>query len=109
MYRCLERKKQKRLNKKMLKGWNINVEGKYKKLKKYLMDKIDILEKMREIAAISDPDRLEKLDMEWNLRNMVAAEGIKRKQIARDRFINEGDENNTRYFQLIAKGKKKKS
>jgi hypothetical protein len=100
-------KTKKRLEK-MLKGWNINVEGKYKKLKKYLMDKIDILEKMREIAGISDSERLEKLDMEWNLRNMVAEEGIKRKQIARDRFINEGDEN-TRYFHLIAKGKKKKS
>jgi hypothetical protein len=25
--------------------------------------------------------RLEKLDMEWNLKNMVAEEGIKRKQL----------------------------
>jgi hypothetical protein len=29
----------------MLKGWNINVEGKYLKLKKDLMEKIDILDK----------------------------------------------------------------
>jgi hypothetical protein len=29
----------------MLKGWNINVEGRYLKLKKELMDKIDILDK----------------------------------------------------------------
>jgi hypothetical protein len=41
-------------------------------------------------------------------KKMMAEEGIKRKQIARDRFINEGDEN-TRYFQLIAKERKKKS
>jgi hypothetical protein len=38
---------------------------------------------------------------------MMAEEGIKRKQIARDRFINEGDEN-TRYFQVIAKGRKRR-
>jgi hypothetical protein len=47
----------------MLKGWNINVEGKYKKLKKDLMDKIAILEKRNEYAGISDSERLEKLDM----------------------------------------------
>jgi hypothetical protein len=29
----------------MLKGWNINVEGRYLKLKKDLMSKIDILDK----------------------------------------------------------------
>ena len=29
----------------MLKGWNINVEGRYLKLKKDLMEKIDILDK----------------------------------------------------------------
>jgi hypothetical protein len=38
---------------------------------------------------------------------MMAEEGCKRKQIARDIFINEGDEN-TRYFQLIAKGRKRR-
>jgi hypothetical protein len=29
----------------MLKGWNINVEGRYLKFKKDLMEKIDILDK----------------------------------------------------------------
>ena len=29
----------------MLKGWNINVEGRYLKLKKELIEKIDILDK----------------------------------------------------------------
>jgi hypothetical protein len=31
--------------KKMLKGWNINVEGQYKNLKKYYMDKVEVLDK----------------------------------------------------------------
>jgi hypothetical protein len=51
----------------MLKGWNINVEGRYLKLKKDLMEKIDILDKKFEIMGISDSERIEKLDMEWNL------------------------------------------
>jgi hypothetical protein len=55
--------------------------------------------------GISDFERLDKLEMELNLKNMMAEEGCKRKQTARDRFINEGDEN-TRYFHLIAKGRK---
>jgi hypothetical protein len=38
---------------------------------------------------------------------MMVEECCKRKQMARDKFINEGDEN-SRYFHLIAKGKRRK-
>jgi hypothetical protein len=91
----------------MLKGWNINVEGRYSKLKKDLMYKIDILDKRSEVMGISDYEILENFEMEWNLKNMMAEEGCKRKQIVRDRFINEGDEN-TRYFHLMVKGRKRR-
>jgi hypothetical protein len=40
---------------------------------------------------------LEKLYLEWNLRIIVAEEGVKRKQTARDSYIVEWDEN-TKYF-----------
>jgi hypothetical protein len=52
----------------MLKGWNINVEGRYSKLKKELMCKIDILGKRNEIMGISDYESLKKLELEWNLK-----------------------------------------
>jgi hypothetical protein len=45
--------------------------------------------------------------MEWNLKNLMVEECCKRKQMAREKFINEGDEN-FRYFYLIAKGKRRK-
>jgi hypothetical protein len=48
----------------MLKGWNINVEGRYLKLKKDLMSKIDILDKRCEILGISDAERIKKLELE---------------------------------------------
>jgi hypothetical protein len=57
--------------------------------------------------GISNYERLGKLELEWNLKNMMAEEGCKRKQTAREKFINEGDEN-TRYFHLIAKGRKRR-
>jgi hypothetical protein len=91
-----------------LKGWNINVEGRYSKLKKELSQKIDFMDKKSESIGISHEERLEKLDLEWNLKNLMVEECYKRKQMAREKFINEGDEN-SRYFHLIAKGKKKKS
>jgi hypothetical protein len=58
----------------MLKGWNINVVGHYKKLKKNLISKIDILDKASEISGLSEVDRLEKLDLESNLRKIVDEE-----------------------------------
>jgi hypothetical protein len=57
--------------------------------------------------GISNYERLGKLELEWNLKNMMAEEGCKRKQTVREKFINEGDEN-TRYFHLIAKGRKRR-
>jgi hypothetical protein len=45
--------------------------------------------------------------MEWNLKILMVEECCKRKQMAREKFINEGDEN-SRYFHLIAKGKRRK-
>jgi hypothetical protein len=65
------------------------------------LQKIDSLDKKSESTGISVSERLEKLDMEWNFKNMMAEEGCKKKQMAREKFINEGDEN-SRYFHLRA-------
>jgi hypothetical protein len=45
--------------------------------------------------------------MEWNIKKLMVEECCKRKQMAREKFIDEGDEN-SRYFHLIAKGKEEK-
>jgi hypothetical protein len=50
---------------------------------------------------------LEKLDLEMNLRKMVDEENIRLKQKARDKFMLNGDEN-SKYFHLLAKHKKRK-
>jgi hypothetical protein len=91
----------------MLKGWNINVEGHYKELKKNLISKIDILDKASEVSGLSETDRLEKLDLEMNLRKFVDEKNIRLKQKARDKFMLDGDENSM-CFHLLAKHKKRK-
>jgi hypothetical protein len=65
------------------------------------------MDKKSESIGISHEERLEKLDLEWNLKNLLVEECCKRKQMARENFINECDEN-SRYFHLIAKGKKRR-
>jgi hypothetical protein len=65
----------------MLKGWNINVEGRYLKLKKDLMEKIDILDKKCENMGISDSERIEMLDMEWNLKKIMEEEICKKNKL----------------------------
>ena len=93
--------------KQMLKGWNINIEGQYKKLKKELLDKIEMFDKISEVCGLSENDRMEKLDLELTLKKLVDEENIKVKQRARDKFILDGDEN-SRYFHLLAKCKRRK-
>jgi hypothetical protein len=93
--------------KQMLKGWNINVEGHYKNMKKELMTKIDNLDNISELVGLSEGDRMEKLGLELNLKKLVDEEGIKLKQRARDKFILDADEN-SKYFHLLAKCKRRK-
>ena len=91
----------------MLKGWNINVEGHYKKLKRDYMEKIEVLDKKSELYELLEADRLLKLDFEMYLRNLVSEGGVKLKQRAQDKFTLEGDEN-SKFFHLLAKCKRRK-
>jgi hypothetical protein len=93
--------------KQMLKGWNINVEGHYKNMKKDLMTRIENLDNISEMVGLSEDAMMEKLGLELNLKKLVDEEGLKLKQRARDKFILDGDEN-SKYFHLLAKGKRRK-
>lgn len=67
------KEKVKRL-KKMLKGWNLNVEGSYKKIKKELTRKINELEIKSESLALSPAEKQTKFDFERKLKTIVSEE-----------------------------------
>lgn len=85
--------------KKTLKGWNINEEGKIKKMAMELRKKINILDTKTERLDLSEKEKDEKMNQELQLRNILLEQEIKMKQRARERCIIEGDEN-TKYFDL---------
>ena len=45
------------------------------------MEKIDILDKKCDIMGISDYERIEKLDMEWNLKKITEEEICKKNKL----------------------------
>jgi hypothetical protein len=48
------------------------------------MEKIDILDKKCEIMGISDSERIEKLDMEWNLKRSWKKKFVKKTNCQRE-------------------------
>ena len=58
-----------------------------------------------ESTNLSDEEKDEKLDYEFQLKNLLLEEETKMKQIAREKNVIAGDEN-TKYFHLKANGKK---
>jgi hypothetical protein len=45
------------------------------------MSKIDILDKRSEILGISDAERIEKLELEWNIKKIMEKEGCKKRKL----------------------------
>jgi hypothetical protein len=86
----------------MLKGWNINVEGHYKNMKKDLMTRIENLDNISEMVGLSEGDRMEKLGLELNLKKLVDEEGIKLKQSSRQ--IHFGWRREFKIFSFIGQG-----
>ena len=49
------------------------------------MEKIDILDKKCEVMGISDAERIEKLDLEWNLKKIMEEEICKKENKQREK------------------------
>jgi hypothetical protein len=91
-----------------LRGWAKNISSQYKKEKKEILNTLDILDKNAENA----PLQLEELNIKQCLNNRLARllceEEIKWYQRVKVKELLEGD-SNTKYFQLIANGKHRKT
>jgi hypothetical protein len=77
------KEKVKRL-KRVLKGWNINEEGKNRRKINILKQKLNRLDIQSETRTLSEVEKEEKLEYELQLKNLLEEE-TKMKQIAREK------------------------
>jgi hypothetical protein len=91
-----------------LKGWAKNISGQYKKEKKEILNILDDLDKKAEISALETHERDLKQFLKNRLAELLREEDIKWYQWAKVKELLEGD-SNTKYFQLIANGKYRKT
>jgi hypothetical protein len=91
-----------------LRGWVKNQNGAYKKEKKELMDRLDQLDKKAETTVLQQHEvNLKHCLKEW-LGVLLRQEEIKWHQRSKTNHLLKGD-NNTKYFQLVANGKRRKT
>jgi exonuclease III len=91
-----------------LRGWAKNTSGQYKKEKKEILNTLDGLNKKEENISLH-PDEINlKQFLNNRLAELLREEEIKWYQRAKVKELLEGD-SNTKYFQLIASGKHRKT
>jgi hypothetical protein len=91
-----------------LRGWAKNVSGAYKKEKKDLLDKLDSLNKKAKHTLLSSQERDLKCCLNNRLAQLLREEEVKWYQFAKTKNLLQGDMN-TKYFQLLANGKHRKT
>jgi exonuclease III len=90
-----------------LRGWAKNMAGAYKKEKKELMRKSEELDKKAETQLLSQREWDLKQSISERLGQLLREEELKWFQRAKTTKILKGD-SNTKYFQMVANGKKGK-
>ena len=105
----LERRQAKiRRLRQFLRGWAKQTSGTYKKEKKALLEKLDLLDKKAESTLLTQEELNAKHYMRNRLACLLREEEIKWYQRAKTKDILEGD-SNTKYFHLVANGKHRKT
>jgi hypothetical protein len=93
---------------KNLKGWNLNIEGEYKRERDTISKHLDYTDKQSEFIGLSAADYEYRCYLQNKLNQILREEEIKWLQRAKERDLFEGDRN-TRYFMIKASGRKRKS
>jgi hypothetical protein len=71
-------------------GWHINVEGAYRKEKKMLLEKMDILDKKEEHTPLSVQEKEMQIDMHKRIKKLLRDEEIKWRQRAKEKRFERG-------------------
>jgi hypothetical protein len=91
-----------------LRGWAKNVSGQYKKEKKEILNILDLRDKKAEHTPLQADELNVKQCLNNRLTQLLREEEIKWYQRAKVKELLEGD-SNTKYFQLVANGKRRKT
>jgi hypothetical protein len=91
-----------------LRGWAKNVSRQYKKEKREILITLDALDKKTEHTPLQPEEINIKQCLSNRLVHLLREEEIKWYQRAKTKNLLEGD-SNTKYFQLIASGKFRKT
>jgi hypothetical protein len=91
-----------------LRGWAKNQNGAYKKEKKELTDRLDQLDKKAETTVLQQHEVDLKHCLKERLGVLLRQEEIKWHQRSKTNHLLKGD-SNTKYFQLVANGKRRKT
>jgi hypothetical protein len=91
-----------------LRGWAANVSGAYKKEKQELIRKADELDKLAETSLLSQQELDLKQCIKDRLAQLLREEEIKWFQRAKTKQLLDCDDN-TKYFQLVVNGKRRKT
>lgn len=91
-----------------LKGWNLNVEGRYRRERDDIANKLDFLDKKSELSGVSEADYVFRKKLQSDLNKILREEEIKWYQRSTEKDIKEGD-GNTKYFMIKASGRKRRS
>jgi hypothetical protein len=89
-------------------GWAKNTNGLYKKEKKEIMKKLEQLDKKAECTMLSPQELDAKHCLNVRLMQLLSEEEIKWYQRSKAIKFLQGN-SNTRYFHLVANGKRRKS
>jgi hypothetical protein len=89
-------------------GWAKNVSGANKKGEKGLLDKLDVLDKKAEGSLLSAQEADLRQCLHSRLSHLLREEELKWYQRSKTKHLLEGDVN-TKYFQLLANGKHRKT
>ena len=70
-----------------LKGWNLNVEGRYRRDRDEIANKLDFLDKKSELSGVSEADYVLRNQLQNDLNKILREEEIKWYQKSKEKTL----------------------
>uniref|UniRef100_A0A453KWR1 Reverse transcriptase domain-containing protein n=1 Tax=Aegilops tauschii subsp. strangulata TaxID=200361 RepID=A0A453KWR1_AEGTS len=97
-----------RVFRRKVRGWILNSDAWYRKIRKEILMKLDAIDKNAEIMGLSAQDREEQKDLRSQLHGLLKQVEMKWLQRYKDKEIKDGD-CNTKYYHAKVNGRRRKN